>query len=109
MPMVKNPKARTAADCQRLHQLPNVGPAMVRDLLSLGIEHPAQLSQCDGYTLYRRLEAVTGQAQDPCVLDTFLAIVDFMQGAEPQPWWHYTAARKQRFGALHLAIAHHKA
>ena len=102
MPPVKHPKARTAAECLQLRQLPNVGPAMVRDLTLLGIERPAQLATCEGYALYRQLERLTGQRQDPCVLDTFLALVDFMQGAEPRPWWHYTAARKERFGELQL-------
>ena len=86
-----------------LEQLPNVGPAMARDLRALGLQHPAELAGRDAYALYRELEAHSGQRQDPCVLDTFLAIVDFMNGAQPRPWWAYTEARKQRFGALHPA------
>jgi hypothetical protein len=30
------------------------------------------------------------------VLDTLLAVTDFMRGAPPAPWWHYTAERKRR-------------
>jgi hypothetical protein len=95
---IKSPKAAQAADCQRLAQLPNVGPAMVRDLLLLGIHHPAELQGRDAYQLYRELERRTGQRQDPCVLDTFMAVVDFMHGAPPRPWWHYTAERKRVHG-----------
>jgi Pathogenicity locus len=95
---IKAPKAASAGECVTLEQLPNVGPAMARDLRLLGIEHPAALRGRDAFALYRALERATGQRQDPCVLDTFMAIVDFMQGAEPKPWWAYTAQRKQLHG-----------
>lgn len=100
MAVIKAPKAACAQACWRLEQLPNVGPAMAADLRSLGIEHPAQLTGQDPYGLYRALESRAGR-QDPCVLDTFLAVVDFMNGAAPRPWWAYTPERKQRFGPLH--------
>jgi len=44
--------------------------------------------------LYRALCRATGKRQDPCVLDTLLAVVDFMSGAAPRPWWTYTPQRK---------------
>lgn len=97
---IKSPKAAQAADCQTLAQLPNVGPAMVRDLQLLGIHHPADLVGRDAFQLYRELQHRTGQRQDPCVLDTFVAIVDFMNGAPPRPWWHYTAERRRVHGPL---------
>ncbi|HJV69772.1 helix-hairpin-helix domain-containing protein [Ideonella sp.] len=100
---IKAPKAASAAECQALEQLPNVGPAMAGDLRLLGIQHPADLRGRDAFALYRALERATGQRQDPCVLDTFMAIVDFMQGAEPKPWWAYTAARKQLHGQVAAA------
>lgn len=90
-------KARHAADCADFLQLPNVGPAMAGDLHRLGLTHPQQLATCDAHVLYRRLSELTGRHQDPCVLDTFLAIIDFMRGAPPQPWWAYTAQRKRDF------------
>lgn len=98
---IKAPKAASAQACLQFEQLPNVGPAMARDLRGLGLRHPSELTGADAYALYRQLEAHSGQRQDPCVLDTFLAIVDFMNGAEPRPWWAYTASRKQRYGDLH--------
>jgi hypothetical protein len=94
------PKALRAADCHALEQLPNIGPSLAADLRSLGVSHPRDLASCDGYALYRALCDQTGCRQDPCVLDTFIAIVDFMQGAAPRPWWTYTAGRKARFGPL---------
>lgn len=77
-----------------LRQMPNVGPAMARDLALLGIARPADLVGRVPLELYRALERKTGQRQDPCVLDTFLALVDFAEGAPARPWFHYTERRK---------------
>lgn len=91
------PKARHAGECAELEQLPNIGPSLAQDLRSIGIHAPSALREADGFQLYRRLCEATGARHDPCVLDTFLAITDFMRGAAPAPWWTYTAGRKQRF------------
>ena len=91
---MKSPKAATADDCATLEQLPNVGPAMAADLRRLGIHTPQALKSHDGLELYQALCTLTGQRHDPCVLDTLLAVVDFMHGAAPAPWWAYTARRK---------------
>ncbi len=98
--VIKAPKAKSADECERLEQLPNVGPALAADLRLMGFEHPSELRGQDAFTLYRRLCEVTGQRQDPCVLDTFMAITDFMRGAAAAPWWNYTAQRKATFGAV---------
>lgn len=93
-------KARRADECEQLEQLPNIGPSIAADLRRIGIAHPAELAPCDAFQLYRQLCTTTGKRQDPCVLDTFLAAVDFMRGAEPRPWWAYTAERKARYGTV---------
>lgn len=93
-------KARSADECDELEQLPNIGPSIAADLRALGIRHPRELAAHDAYRLYRALCERTGKRQDPCVLDTFLAATDFMRGAEPRPWWTYTAQRKADFGSL---------
>jgi len=93
-------KARTAAECERLEQLPNIGPSIAADLRSIGVQHPAELAQSDAFHLYQQLCRASGRRQDPCVLDTFIAAVDFMRGAEPRPWWAYTAARKAQYGTV---------
>jgi hypothetical protein len=98
--MVKSPKAASAADCRALEQLPNIGPALAADLRRLGIEHPAELRSRDPLQLYQALCQASGKRQDPCVLDTFMAATDFMRGAAPTPWWHYTPKRKQLYGAV---------
>lgn len=96
-------KARHANECHSLEQLPNIGPTLAAGLRSVGVESPGQLRKADGFELYLRLCQVTGQRQDPCVLDTFLAITDFMQGAAPNPWWAYTGDRKRRFPLIGMA------
>lgn len=98
--MVKHPKAVNAAACETLEQLPNVGPRIAADLRRLGIRHPHELAARDPFALYQDLGRLAGKRQDPCVLDTFLAAADFMRGAAPAPWWHYTAECKRRFGTL---------
>jgi hypothetical protein len=37
----------------------------------------------------------TAVRHDPCVPDVFIAIVKYMNGAPPRPWWKYTPLRKQ--------------
>ena len=97
---LKAPKAASAQDCERLEQLPNIGPAMAADLRALGVLHPRDLVHRDAFAIYRALCTHTGKRQDPCVLDTFMAIVDFMRGGAPVPWWAYTAQRKQLYGQV---------
>jgi len=100
MAAIKSPKAASAAECEILEQLPNIGPSLAADLRRIGIAQPADLRGKDAFVLYQKLCAATGQRQDPCVLDTFMAASDFMRGAPPAPWWSYTAQRKALFGAV---------
>jgi hypothetical protein len=88
-------------DRNRLHKLtdlPNVGPAMARDLERINIKAPSQLVGKDPVELYNRLCSARGARQDPCVLDVFISITRFMAGEEPKAWWEYTAARKRMRG-----------
>src|SRR3546814_10251927 len=79
---------------------PQHRPGDGRGLPHLGIEQPGQLAGKDPYALYERLCAVTGVRHDPCVIDTFISAVRFMEGAPPYPWWHYTPEPKSN-----LAVA----
>lgn len=97
---VKAPKAACAAECRLLEQLPNIGPALAADLRRIGIRHPQELHDRDAFVLYQKLCVATDRRQDPCVLDTFMAVVDFMRGAPAAPWWRYTAQRKALFGPV---------
>ena len=84
-------------DVVAFQQIPNIGPAMERDFLDLGIQQPIELADCDPWQLYRELASVRGRIQDPCVLDVFMAAVDFMSGAPPRDWWDYTPKRKRSY------------
>lgn len=91
-------KAQSIAQAKKLSDIPNIGPAMARDLALLDIKEPKDLVGKDGFKLYIKLCKVTGVRHDPCVLDTFLAIVDFAAGAPLRPWWWYTKMRKEKYG-----------
>jgi hypothetical protein len=93
-------KARHAAECEQLEQLPNIGPSIAGDLRLIGVQFPQALADADAMQLYQRLCQLTGKRHDPCVLDTFMAAIDFMRGADPKPWWLYTAQRKASFGVV---------
>lgn len=90
-------KAKTAAHVKRFEDIPNVGPAMARDFLLLGIKDPKELKGKCAFALYKKLCVQSGMRQDPCVLDTYLAVVDFMNGVPATPWWHYTKMRKEKY------------
>ena len=97
--------AQTSAsrDVARLEDIPNVGPAVAADLRRLGIATPAELPGRDPYALYDDLCQITGQRHDPCLLDTFIAAVRYLEGAPTKPWWKYTAERKREMAAREAA------
>lgn len=88
-------KAQRAQDAAKLEDIPNIGPSLAEDLRSIGILCPNDLKGKDGILLYKRLNDQTGARHDPCVADTFLAAVDFMNGGRAKPWWAFTDQRKK--------------
>lgn len=91
-------KARHASEVGRFTDIPNVGPATAGDFERLGLRSPEELAGSDAFALYDRLCEVTGTRHDPCMIDVFMAAVDFMRGAPARPWWHYTPQRKAALG-----------
>lgn len=87
-------------DVKKFTDIPNVGPAMERDFILLGIKNPQDLKEKDAFILYKKMCKISGSRQDPCVLDTYLAVIDFMNGAEARPWWEYTEGRKRKYGGI---------
>ena len=77
-----------------LQAIPNVGPAFAKDLLLIGVYSLDQLKGQSPQQLFEKLEEITGQRQDPCVLDTFMAVVHFAETGESDPWWNFTPQRK---------------
>jgi predicted GIY-YIG superfamily endonuclease len=91
----KKEASKKVREVARLEDIPNVGPAVAADLRQLGIATPAVLPGRDPYALYDELCRITGHRHDPCVLDTLIAAVRYMEGAPKTPWWKYTAERKR--------------
>jgi len=91
---VQREKIKTLTD------LPNVGPATAGDLRLLGIHSAEQLAGRDAFKLYQQLCDMTQVRHDPCVLDVFLSLVDFANGAPARAWWYYTPQRKQQWPIL---------
>jgi hypothetical protein len=79
-----------------LTTIPNVGPAVARTLERLGIAVPDDLRGRDPVELFERLCELDGRAPDPCLLDTFVAAVSFVDGGPPRPWWELSRERKAR-------------
>jgi hypothetical protein len=88
-------KAKHASEVSKLEQIPNIGKATVDDLKTMGITKPEQLKSKDGLALYHQLNKISGTRHDPCMADTFMAAVDFMNGGKPTSWWKFTAKRKK--------------
>jgi hypothetical protein len=82
-----------------LEDIPNVGPAVADDLRQLGITLPIDLLGRDPYMMYDELCRLTGQRHDPCLLDTFIAAVRYLEGEPKKPWWKYTAERKRELAS----------
>src|SRR3546814_18484883 len=88
-------KAVLAAQAEHLQQIPNIGPAMAEDFHLLGIRQCTDLIGQNPYALYQRLCQLNSKRPDPCVIDTFISAVRFMEGAPALPWLAYTGERKQ--------------
>jgi DNA transformation protein len=89
----------TERKLDRLEDIPYVGKAIASDLRLLGFERPDDLKGNDPYQLYDRINEATGQRQDPCLLDTFIAAVRYVEGGPRLPWWAFTAERKHTLAA----------
>jgi predicted GIY-YIG superfamily endonuclease len=95
--------AKGVREIAHLEDIPNIGPAIATDLRQLGITTPSDLPGRDPYAMYDELYRITGQRHDPCLLDTFIAAVRFMEGAPKKPWWKYTAERKRELAEREAA------
>ena len=88
------PKAARASQAKVLTDIPNIGKSIAQDLRGLGVTTPAQVAAMDPIAMFDALRIPMGHRHDPCVLDTFLAAKDFMNGGPALPWWHFTPQRK---------------
>ena len=89
---MKNPNRDTVS---KLEALPNLGKAISSDLRLIGINKPQDLIGQNPFNLHDKLCIEKEIDIDPCVIDVFMAVIDFMEGSDPLPWWEYTDERKQ--------------
>ena len=89
---MKSPDRKTVS---KLDKLPNIGPKISADLELIGINHPKQLIGKNPFKLHEKLCQLTNTKHDPCVIDVFMAVIDFMEGGEVKVWWEFTAKRKE--------------
>jgi hypothetical protein len=94
-------KLKAMAKSERqLIDLISVGPSIREDFAKLGIAEVQQLAKANPKQLYDRLCRLTGERQDPCVLDVFMAAV--AQAKNPRlpaaqcQWWYWSSVRKAR-------------
>ncbi len=97
---MKNPNRTTVL---RLEELPNIGKAMAGDLRLIGINSPKELIRKNPFELYDKLCAKSGKRHDPCVIDVFMSVVQFMEGGDALPWWTFTEKRKEIIEALGIS------
>ena len=95
-----NPAKVVRGNIRRFTDLPNICPAGAKDFELLGFKGPAELVGVDPLKLFEALCAATGSRQDPCVLDVLMSVTHFLNGGEPEPWWHFTERRKRQYGHL---------
>lgn len=84
---------------RELIRLFNVGPATLRYLREIGVRTVAQLAKANADDLYIRIQAAQGKPFDPCLHDTFAAIIHEARTGERRPWFAFTAERKRRQSA----------
>lgn len=85
-----------AALRKELQRLPNVGARMADDLVRLGIRRVDDLRKRDADEMYDEICRLDGVRHDPCVWDTYAAVIDYARGGPPRKWWEYTKIRKER-------------
>jgi hypothetical protein len=100
---VKTMQGKQRKSIERQFQdLVSVGPAIERDFQMMGIRNVAQLAKQNPKKMYDKMCKLTGQRQDPCVLDTFEAAVaqavNPRLSAEKCQWWYWSKIRKARDG-----------
>jgi hypothetical protein len=102
--MRAKPRTFTSQTDTELRSLRNVGPTIAGYLVDLGIRSIETLAKQEADNLYRRLQRRIGKACDPCLHDTFSAIIHEARTGEKTPWFTWTAERKRRVAAGQLDL-----
>ena len=76
-----------------LQTIPGVGKSIALDLYQLGIRSIADLKDKSPLELYERLNKITGEQQDLCLLYVFRCAVYFAKTKKPKQellkWWNW--------------------
>jgi hypothetical protein len=79
--------------------IPNVGKATAEDLVRLRVRGIQPLAKRDAMTMYEQISKMDGVRHDPCVIDVFMAAVEYARTGACRPWWEYTPERKAMLAA----------
>jgi hypothetical protein len=85
-------------EIKSFQDIPNVGKAIEKDFILIGLNEPIELINKDPYLMYNELCKVTQQRHDPCVIDVFISAVNYMNGGPYKKWWEFTKQRKAKLG-----------
>ncbi|WP_281424348.1 helix-hairpin-helix domain-containing protein [Paludibacterium yongneupense] len=91
-----NPSKVDRSRVRCLTDLPNVGKETAKGLRLLGYTKPEDIAGECPFDMYERLCEITGVRHDPCVIDVFVSVTEFLDGKPPRPWWEFTNSRKDR-------------
>jgi len=85
-------------EIKNFQDIPNIGKAIEKNFILLGIKEPFELIGRDPYQMYSDLCNVTCKRHDPCVIDVFISAVRYMEGGPPKKWWEFSKERKEKLG-----------
>lgn len=86
-------------EIKKFQDIPNVGKAIEKDFILIGLKQPIELINKDPYLMYDELCNITQQRHDPCVIDVFISAVNYMKGGPAKKWWEFTKERKAKLSA----------
>jgi hypothetical protein len=86
-------------EIKSFQDIPNVGKAIEKDFIVIGLKQPLDLVGKDPYQMYETLCHITQKRHDPCVIDVFISAVNYMQGGPAKKWWEFTQQRKEKLGS----------
>jgi hypothetical protein len=86
-------------EIKSFQDIPNVGKAIEKDFIVIGLKQPLDLVDKDPYQMYETLCHITQKRHDPCVIDVFISAVNYMQGGPAKKWWEFSQQRKEKLGS----------
>lgn len=78
---------------KELQKIPSIGKACALDLWNIGIRNTSDLNARNPLQLYNKLNQITGQTHDICMLYTFRCAVYFVtektHETQKLNWWYW--------------------